>query len=186
MLKALSANERLCLAATIDRLIYGDATTFDPADAAELLRLAPPMTFLSVVSTFVSFSAHSTGEGRETEGYAAGIGNVTVNDRTEAFSFDSRGRSLLRVGQWKLHNNTGLFQRWCGIVWLEIEQVAADGSKDGRVVRMRYRSGQATRMFLMTIMPILALANFRIQCPLFLRWKVPATKTLRPRDADLE
>jgi hypothetical protein len=165
MLEALSVNERMCLAATIDRLIYGDDTTFDLADAAELLRLAPPMTFLSVASTVVSVS----------------VGNA----------FDSRGRSLMRVGQWKLHNNTSIFQLWRGIVSFEIAQIAGDRNNERRVVRLRYRSGQAIGMFLQTIkpivtFPILTLATATIPRERWPLWKVPAANTRRWHGNDSE
>jgi hypothetical protein len=69
-----------------------------------------------------------------TQGYAAGGGNVRSPD-DKSFEFDSRGRRILRAGQWKLCR-AGRD--------IEIEQVMDTDSEKGALVR--YRRGEPTEM----------------------------------------
>jgi hypothetical protein len=125
--------ERLQLAAVVDRLIFGHDTTFDAEDARELDRLLPDTVRAGFLGRFLRVGVKASMSGN-TQGYAAGVGNVRIPD-DKSFEFDSRGRRILRAGQWKL-SRSGRD--------VEIEQVLDTDSEKGALVR--YRRGEPTEM----------------------------------------
>ena len=92
--------DRIQLAAVVDRLIFGHDTTFDAEDARELDRLLPAEVRAGFFGRFLRVGVKASMSGN-TQGYAAGVGNVRIAD-DKSFEFDSRGRHILRAGQWKL------------------------------------------------------------------------------------
>jgi hypothetical protein len=92
--------DRFQLAAVVDRLIYGDDTTFDPEDSRLLDRLLPNDVRAGFLARFLRVAVKGSISGN-TQGYAPGVGNVRITD-DRSFEFDSRGRRILRAGQWKL------------------------------------------------------------------------------------
>ena len=88
--------DRLQLAAVVDRLIYGHDTTFDAEDARTLDRLLPDSARVGFFSQFLHFNLKA-----KMSGSAAGVGSVRIPD-DKSFEFDSRGRRIVRAGQWKL------------------------------------------------------------------------------------
>jgi hypothetical protein len=133
-----AVQDRFVLAATIDRLIYGDGTSFDPDDARTLLDSVPhkrsPWLQLGVAGKF---------SGGSTRGYAAGVGDVRVDkDKERQFQYATGADASTRVGQWKL--------MWFGKrqrQFIEIEQVMADVIDEGRGALVSYdASGTPLRM----------------------------------------
>jgi hypothetical protein len=92
--------DRFQIAAVVDRLIYGQDTTFDPEDARTLDRLLPDGVRVGFLSRFIHLNIKGRISG-STRGYATGVGDVRVPD-DKSFEFDSHGRRTLRAGQWKL------------------------------------------------------------------------------------
>jgi hypothetical protein len=158
-------NDRFVLSAIADRLIFGDADTFRRDDALELARLLPvtaPPGFLARL--LPDIRARGSMPGRSATGFAAGIGNVSLKDEKVAFDLDSRGRRVVRAGQWKLFRGNGT---------IEIEQVMADDADEARTARVEYRRGEPERMCLLMLTEFhvgpLCLATGR-----FRPWKRPA------------
>jgi hypothetical protein len=164
---AMSASDRVALSALAERLIYGDAEKFDPEDARELARLIPVprrRNFLSgrlpgliVRGSFPSMSG---------SGFAAGVGNVSLRGDDISFDYDSRGRWLIRAGQWKIYRYHGA---------IGIEQVMADESDDARAALLEFSGDEPTRMLLL-VQSELSLGPIGIGFGRFKPWKVPAEK----------
>jgi hypothetical protein len=127
------APDRIQLAAVVDRLIYGNNTTFDAEDARVLDRLLPDDVRVGFLSRFIHINLKAKMSG-STQGYAAGVGNVRIPD-DKSFEFDSRGRRIVRAGQWKLCRSGR---------HIEIEQVMDTEGEKGAVVR--YQRGESTEL----------------------------------------
>jgi len=147
--------DRIQLAAVVDRLIFGHDTTFDAEDARELNRLLPDNVRTGFFGRFLRVGVKASMSGN-TQGYAAGVGNVRIAD-DKSFEFDSRGRHILRAGQWKLCR--------CGRD-IEIEQVMDAVGEKGALVR--YRRGEPTEM----LRPVFWRLGF-IQIGVLAPWKRP-------------
>ena len=157
---------RFLIAAIADRLIYDDGTQFDPADARALLDALPrrrsPRFELGISGKY---------KGPGTRGYASGVGDVNIDaDKEKKFDYKTSQDAYTRAGQWKLSWSP----TWRG-QWVEIEQVMADATDEGRGARLRYdRSGKPVGMDIRTV------ARFRIAVVTFLfpgwaPWKKPAS-----------
>ncbi len=117
------------IAAIVDRLIYGSETGFDPEDARVLLDALPhrktPRFEIGVIGRI---------KGGTSQGYAAGVGSVKVDDKNNRdFAFSTSKDATTRAGQWKL--------LWSGSrrgQMVEIEQVMSDVIEDGRGARVLY------------------------------------------------
>jgi hypothetical protein len=165
MSTAVSGSDRVTLSALADRLVYGNPETFDPEDARELARLLPVPKrrhFLSgrlpgliVRGSFPSMSG---------SGFAAGVGNVSLRGEDISFDFDSRGRRLIRAGQWKIYRYPSA---------IGIEQVMADDCDDARATLLEFRRGEPTRMLLL-VQAELSIGPIGIGFGRFTPWKVPA------------
>jgi hypothetical protein len=165
MIWTTSANDRLLLSAIADRLIFGDAQTFSSDDAQELARLLPVMPGPSFLSRLLpDITAKGSLPGRSTSGSAAGVGNISINDDNFSFDVDSRGRRVVRAGQWKMIRTGSA---------IEIEQVMADDGDDGRTARVEFRREEPVRMCLLMMTEVnigpLSFARGR-----FRHWKMPA------------
>ena len=130
--------DRFVIAATVDRLIYDNETSFNPDDARVLLDALPrkpsPWIQLGIAGKF---------SGGSTKGFAAGVGDVSIKDDKERqFQYNSSEDAYTRAGQWKL--------MWIGKrgrQYVEIEQVMADATDDGRGALICYEAdGTPTRM----------------------------------------
>jgi hypothetical protein len=147
--------DRIQLAAVVDRLIYGHDTTFDAEDARTLDQLLPDNVRAGFLAQFIRVGVKGSISGNS-QGYAAGVGNVRIPD-DKSFEFDSRGRSIVRAGQWKLCRNGRD---------IEIEQVMdTDGEKGAMVC---YRQREPTEMLRQTFWRF----GF-IQIGLYAPWKRP-------------
>jgi hypothetical protein len=159
-----NANDRLLLSAIADRLIFGAPHTFSRDDARELARLLPVMPGTGWLSRLLpDISAKGSLPGRSTAGFAAGLGGVSLKGDHFSFDLDSRGRRVVRAGQWKLIRSGQA---------IEIEQVMADDGDEGRTARVEFRQGEPVRMCLLMATEInigpLSLAKGQFQ-----PWKVP-------------
>lgn len=130
--------DRFVIAATVDRLIYGDETTFDPDDARLLLDALPRKP-----SPWIQIGVAGKMSGGSSRGFAAGVGDVSIKDgKDRQFQYNSGGDAYTRAGQWKL--------MWIGKrarQYVEIEQVMADATDDGRGALVCYESdGTPVRM----------------------------------------
>jgi hypothetical protein len=166
MTGSISSNDRLLLSAIADRLIFGDEHSFRAEDATELARLLPTMPRANIFQRLLpDLAVKGSLPGRSASGFAAGVGNISLKDNNRSFDFDSRGRRVVRAGQWKLmRSGRGI----------EIEQVMADDGDDGRTALVEFRQGEPVRMCLLTIVEFhigpLCLATGR-----FKPWKLPAS-----------
>lgn len=130
--------DRFQVAAAVDRLIYGDESTFDPADARILLAQLPRKA-----SPWIQFGIAGKRSGGSHKGYAAGVGDVKIDDKgNRQFEYNSANDAYSRAGQWKL--------MWIGkrnSQFVEIEQVMADVTDEGRGAMICYTgSGEPVRM----------------------------------------
>jgi hypothetical protein len=137
MTGSISSNDRLLLSAIADRLIFGDEHSFRAEDATELARLLPTMPRANIFQRLLpDLAVKGSLPGRSASGFAAGVGNISLKDNNRSFDFDSRGRRVVRAGQWKLmRSGRGI----------EIEQVMADDGDDGRTALVEFRPGDLSR-----------------------------------------
>ena len=122
------APDRLLIAATVDRLIYGSETHFDVEDARLLLDLLPRLR-----SPWFEFGVRGKFSGGSSRGFAAGVGDVQVEDNERQFDYSSANDAYTRAGQWKLLWLSRRRQQF-----IEIEQVMADAADEGRGARIDY------------------------------------------------
>jgi hypothetical protein len=157
-------SDRILLSALADRLIFGDEATFSLDDARELARLMPQMPRAGLFKRFLpDLVVKGTLPGRSASGFAAGVGNVSLNDDKRSLDYDSRGRQVVRAGQWKLlRSGRGI----------EIEQVMADDGDEGRTALVEYRDGEPVRMCLLTLVS-LQIGPICISTGRFKPWKMP-------------
>jgi hypothetical protein len=159
--------DRFLIAAIVDRLIYGNDTTFQPDDARTLLHALPHRR-----SPWFEFGVAGKVSGGSVKGYAAGVGDVKLpDDKARQFHYSSAKDAYVRAGQWKL-----MWIKGRGCQYVDIEQVMADFTDEGRGARVRY-SGDGTPLG----MDIQINRSFRILWsplvmvfPAWRKWKVPA------------
>ncbi len=159
--------DRFLIAATVDRLIYGDDTTFSAEDARVLLDQLPRRS-----SPWFQFGIAGKMSGGSTRGFAAGVGDMQIKDEKDRqFQYNSAASAYTRAGQWKL--------MWIGKrrrQYVEIEQVMADATDEGRGALICYAAdGQPLRMdirfnrsFRLFWSPVIVVI------PGWKPWKVPA------------
>ncbi len=169
--RAMSANtapvDRLLITAVVDRLIYGDPDTFSPDDARTLLDALPRKRV-----PWIEIGAKGKVSGGSARGYAAGVGNVKVeDDRARKFDVSTSSDAYTRAGQWKLLR----YDRRRG-THVEIEQVMADPLDEGRGARLRYRpDGTPVGMDIRVVRNVrLLFSVFILQLPGWRPWKQPA------------
>jgi len=161
--------DRFLIAATVDRLIYGDDSTFSAEDARVLLdqlpRRASPWIQLGI--------AGKMSGGGSRRGFAAGVGDVKIkDDKDRQFQYNSADDLYTRAGQWKL-----MWVGKRGKQFVEIEQVMADATDEGRGALVCYdHEGVPTRMdirfnrsFRLFWSPVVVVI------PGWKPWKVPAS-----------
>jgi hypothetical protein len=161
----MTAADRVLLSALADRLIYGHPATFSADDARELARLLPyERRWHSFFTDWLpGFSGKFRVPGGSSAGFAAGVGQVSIKDGGRSYEVDSRGRSIVRAGQWKL-------KRWGRAI--EIEQVTSVGMDDGRTAILAfYRDGKIELR--LQVQGWLAIGPLRIGMARFRPWKVP-------------
>jgi hypothetical protein len=159
--------DRLLITATVDRLIYGDPDTFCPDDARTLLAALPRKRV-----PWIEIGAKGQVSGGSAQGFAAGVGNVRVEDeRRKKFDVSTSSDAYTRAGQWKLLR----YDRRRG-THVEIEQVMADPLDEGRGARLRYRpDGTAVGMDIRVVRNVrLVFSIFILQLPGWRPWKQPA------------
>jgi len=120
--------DRFVIAATVDRLIYDSEETFLAEDAVTLLNALPRGR-----SPWFEFGVRGKTSGGSTRGVAAGHGNIQVDDKEKKFDYSTASDLYTRAGQWKL--------LWIGRrsgQMVEIEQVMADVTDEGRGAQIRY------------------------------------------------
>jgi hypothetical protein len=158
--------DRFLIAATVDRLIYGSETTFQAEDARTLLAALPRRR-----SPRFEFGFAGKMSGGSRQGFAAGIGNVRIKDKERQFQYSTASNAYVRAGQWKLLWVDGRRQQY-----VDIEQVMADVTDEGRGARISYtRDGtplgmdiQVNRSFRLFWSPVI------IVMPGWQKWKTPA------------
>jgi hypothetical protein len=160
--------DRLLLSALADRLIFGDPDRFNADDALELARLMPDARrWHSFLTDYLPrFSSTVKLPGRSSAGFAAGVGQVSIKDAGRSFDYDSRGRRIVRAGQWKLHRKGDMIQ---------IEQVMSDDSDEGRTAMLELNLGAPMRMRLyILVQATISIGPLHIGVGRFRPWKVPA------------
>jgi hypothetical protein len=166
----MSANaapvDRFLITATADRLIYGDPDIFSAEDARTLLQALPRKRV-----PWIEIGAKGHVSGGSAQGFAAGVGNVKVeDDRTKKFDVSTSADAYTRAGQWKLLR----YDRRRG-THVEIEQVMADPLDEGRGARLVYRpDGTPVRMDIRVVRNVRILFSVLIlQVPGWRPWKQP-------------
>ncbi len=159
--------DRFVIAAVVDRLIYGDDSTFSADDARVLLDALPRKR-----SPWIQLGIAGKMSGGSSRGFAAGVGDVQIQDDKERrFQYSTGSGAYTRAGQWKL--------MWIGKrtrQYVEIEQVMADVTDDGRgalisyeadgtPLRMDIRFNRSFRLFWSPVV---------IMVPGWKPWKTPA------------
>jgi hypothetical protein len=124
--------DRFLIAATVDRLIYGNDTTFSADDARLLLSALPRKR-----SPWIQFGVAGRMSGGSTRGFAAGVGDIRMkDDRDRQFQYSTGADAYTRAGQWKLmvinKRNRQL---------VEIEQVMSDMADEGRGALLYFGPG---------------------------------------------
>jgi hypothetical protein len=155
------AIEKFRLAALVDRLIYGSDATFARADAVALYDMIPPEFRRRRFGDWLQLSAKAQVSGGSTSGVAAGIGNVRIPSGDKAFEFDSAGRRVMRVGQWKIYP---------GNDQVEIEQVMATEFDEGKSALVLYRHGEPKRMEIL-VQKELRFGIFGLRYGTYAPWK---------------
>jgi hypothetical protein len=159
--------DRFLIAAIVDRLIYGSETTFQSEDARTLLQALPHRR-----TPWFEFGLAGRFSGGSTKGYAAGVGDVKIkDDRDRQFQYSTAQDAYVRAGQWKL-----LWVSGRGCQYIDIEQVMADFTDEGRGARIRYSSDgtplgmdiQVNRSFRVFWSPLIMVF------PGWQKWKTPA------------
>ncbi|GEM_PF-6596289 len=90
--------DRFLIAATVDRLIYGNDSTFPVDDARVLLDAMPRRP-----SPWFEFGLSGKMSGGSQRGFAAGVGSVNVkDDKDRQFEYSTSSDAYTRAGQWKL------------------------------------------------------------------------------------
>jgi hypothetical protein len=121
--------DRFLIAALADRLIYGDESSFSADDARQLLGALPPTR-----APWIQLGIAGKMSGGSARGYAAGVGDVKVKDgKDRQFEYNSASDAFTRAGQWKL-----LVIGKRGRRYVEIEQVMADATDEGRGALIHY------------------------------------------------
>ncbi len=159
--------DRLLIAAVVDRLIYGDPDTFSAEDAHTLLAALPRKRV-----PWIEIGAKGQVSGGSAQGFAAGVGNVKVEDeRKRNFEVSTSSDAYTRAGQWKLLR----YDRRRG-THVEIEQVMADPLDEGRGARLASRpDGTPERMDIRVVRNVrLLFSVFILQLPGWRPWKRPA------------
>jgi len=164
-LTVVTAADRLLLSALADRLIFGNPDTFNPDDARELARLLPyRRRWHSFITNWLpGFSGKVKLPGSSSAGFAAGVGQVSIKDGGRSFEIDSRGRHVVRAGQWKLSRRGHA---------IEIEQVMSDDMDDGRTAMLAIYPGDVMEMRLLAQVT-LSIGPLHIGLARFRPWKVP-------------
>jgi hypothetical protein len=159
--------DRLLITAVVDRLIFGDPDTFDAEDARTLLDALPRKRV-----PWIEVGAKGQVPGSSAQGFAAGVGNVKVEDKqARKFDVSTSSDAYTRAGQWKLLR----YDRRRG-THVEIEQVMADPMDEGRGARLVYRhDGTPVRMDIRVVRNFRLLFSMLIlQLPGWRPWKRPA------------
>jgi len=154
----------------VDRLIYASDTDFDPNDARLLLVALPrrtgPRIEIGIAGKF---------SGRSTRGYAAGVGDTRIEGKDRTLDVGTGRYRYSRAGQWKL-----IWQPlWRGRHSVEIEQVMADPTDEGRGARIHYEpDGTPTTMDIRVpfMFRLFWLDAVRIVVPGWKPWKVAAAQ----------
>ena len=166
MTNATPPIDRLVVAAIVDRLIYGSEETFSADDARQLLDALPRGRL-----PWLEFGAKGKVSGGSARGFAAGVGNVRVEDENQRqFDVGTAAGAYVRAGQWKLLRD----DRRSGSN-VEIEQVMADASDEGRGARIRYAAdGAPAGMDIRVVRSVKLLVSwFILQLPGWRPWKTP-------------
>jgi len=161
----LTAADRILLSALADRLIFGHPDTFSADDARELARLLPYTRrwHSFITNGLPGFSGKMKLPGSSSAGFAAGVGQVSIKDGGRSFEIDSRGRSIVRAGQWKLSRRGRA---------IEIEQVMSDDMDEGRTAMLAIYPGDVMEMRLLAQVT-LSIGPLHIGFARFRPWKVP-------------
>ncbi len=133
-----SMADRFLIAATVDRLIYGDDATFSAEDARLLLQALPRKR-----SPWLQLGIAGKMSGGSSRGFAAGVGDVEIkNDKDRQFQYNTAADAYTRAGQWKLLLVSKRTRQF-----VEIEQVMADAIDEGRGALICYEAdGTPLRM----------------------------------------
>ncbi|WP_458094100.1 hypothetical protein [Roseomonas sp. WA12] len=127
-----SSQVRFLAAALADRLIYGSMETFHGEEAVELLDLLPrPGLGAQLLAYLPGIEMKGTIPRGGVRGAAAGgLGNVSFDQGSHSFEFDSAGRRVVRAGQWKLTRTASLMDRIRQRETVSITQVMGDAKDE--------------------------------------------------------
>jgi hypothetical protein len=103
----LSIDDRLVIAATLDRIFYDDPDQFSREDAATVRRLIPHSR-----SAWLRLGFRAESQGPSMKGEAAGVGDVRMEGDKKIVEGNVGESTVWRCGQYKITNHDGDLEIW--------------------------------------------------------------------------
>ncbi|WP_139341767.1 hypothetical protein [Roseomonas mucosa] len=127
----------------VDRLIYESETTFHAEDALALLSLLPRKTWIARLRELLpGVKVNASVPGKQVTGSSASGGEIMGRSEDRKYEFDSRGRHVLRAGQWKIYRFDALFRPVSEITIVKVLSEMEEGDSVG----IRFLAGQPVAM----------------------------------------
>lgn len=104
---SLSIDDRLVIAAALDRILYDDPDQFSPEDAGTVRRLIPQGR-----SGWLRLGFRAETQGPSMKGEAAGVGDVRMEGDKTVVEGNVGESAAWRCGQYKITNHGGDLEIW--------------------------------------------------------------------------
>lgn len=104
---SLSIDDRLVVAAALDRILYDDPDLFLPEDAATVRRLIP-----HAPSAWLRLGFRAETQGPSMKGEAAGVGDVRLEGDKKVVEGNVGESTVWRCGQYKIANHGDDLEIW--------------------------------------------------------------------------
>ncbi|SMH60699.1 hypothetical protein [Azospirillum agricola] len=104
---SLTIDDRLVVAAALDRIFYDDPDHFAPEDAVTVRRLIPQGG-----SGWLRLGFRAETRGPSMKGEAAGVGDVRLDDEKTVVEGNVGESTAYRCGQYKITNHGGDLEIW--------------------------------------------------------------------------
>jgi len=104
---SLTIDDRLVVAATLDRILYDDPDRFLPEDALTVRRLIPHSR-----SSWLRLGFRAERQGSSMKGEAAGVGDVRMEGDKSVVEGNLGESTVWRCGQYKISNHGGDLEIW--------------------------------------------------------------------------
>ncbi len=104
---SLTIDDRLAIAAALDRILYGDPDQFLAEDAATVRQRIPPSG-----SGWLRLGFRAESQGPSMKGEAAGVGDVRMEGDKKIVEGNVGEAAAWRCGQYKITNHGGDLEIW--------------------------------------------------------------------------